>query len=204
MRGIEWRLSHQNRPVSSRDLRGAHRPSPHQLTYFRKPTSNRVKPVQTNGKNSFTTPGNPDSKVPKVSCSCRNDAFLRYQQKTKGGGALCSSANRGINKVLTTRTCRNPRLRRHPRKEGARKSVLASNHALVKYTKGYTDMAVTFIHGCILLLPKVSNAILRFRLSLCAVTQSVPLSTLHQRKEPSDEHALATQSFGGKRTRINQ
>ena len=143
-------------------------------------------------------------RYPKFHVPAVTTRFWDTGGKPRGGGALCSSANRGINKVLTTRTCRNPRLRRHPRKEGARKSVLASNHALVKYTKGYTDMAVTFIHGCILLLPKVSNAILRFRLSLCAVTQSVPLSTLHQRKEPSDEHALATQSFGGKRTRINQ
>ena len=46
MRGFEFPLSHRNRPVSSRDLTaGPNRPSPppHQLTYSRKPTSNRVK-----------------------------------------------------------------------------------------------------------------------------------------------------------------
>ena len=43
MRGIERRLSHRNRPVSSRDLMGGRiAPPPHQLTYSRKPTSNRV------------------------------------------------------------------------------------------------------------------------------------------------------------------
>ena len=46
MRGIEWRLFHQNRPVSSRDLMGGRIGPPHhhhQLTYSRNPTSNRVK-----------------------------------------------------------------------------------------------------------------------------------------------------------------
>ena len=45
MRGIEWRLSHRNRPVSSRDLMGGpnRAPPPPQVTYSRKPTSNRVK-----------------------------------------------------------------------------------------------------------------------------------------------------------------
>ena len=46
MRGIEWRLFHQNRPFSFRDIQGAESaPHPHQLKKSRKPTSNRVKGV---------------------------------------------------------------------------------------------------------------------------------------------------------------